>query len=131
MHAPGPVQQMMGNGQSDIYGPGMMGGSGSGMMGGGQQSPTAQGTPTTGVTHLTIRQYAYQPATIQVTVGTTVTWTNQDNVPHSVTLKNGMADSGLLKQGQFFSYTFQAAGTYQYYCTVHPYMTGTVIVTQN
>lgn len=108
----------------------MMNGTGTGMMGGGQQSPTAQGTPVTGVTRLTIRQYAYQPATIQIAVGTTVTWTNRDSVPHSVTFKNGMADSGLFKLGQSFSSTFQSAGTYQYYCTVHPSMIGTVIVTQ-
>jgi amicyanin len=116
----------MGNG----YGNGMMGGQythGS-MMGGYQQNPARQGTPVTGVTHMNMQHFAYQMANIQVRAGTTVTWTNQDNVPHSVTFKNGMKDSGLLSQGQSFSYTFNTSGTYQYYCTVHPYMVATVTV---
>ena len=110
---------------------GMMGGQQyhGNMMGGYQQSPAQQGTPVTGITHLTMQNSAYQPANIQVRVGTTVTWTNQDNVPHSITFKNGMKDSGLLYHGQSFSYTFNTPGTYQYYCSVHPYMLATVTVT--
>ncbi len=88
-----------------------------------------QGTPASSGTQITIQNFAYQPATLQVRVGTTLTWTNQDNVVHSVTFKNGMKDSGLLSRGQSFSYTFNTPGTYQYYCTVHPYMVATVIVT--
>ena len=109
---------------------GMMGGqySHGGMMGGYQQGPAQQGAPVTGVTQLNIQNFVYQPANMQVRVGTTVTWTNQDNVPHSVTFKNGMKDSGLLSQGQSFSYTFNTPGTYQYSCTVHPYMVATVTV---
>jgi amicyanin len=109
---------------------GMMGGqynSGS-MMGGYQQNPAQQGAPVTGVTKMNIQNMAFMSANIQVKVGATVTWTNQDNVPHSVTFKNGMKDSGLLYQGQSFSYTFKTPGTYQYYCTVHPYMVATVTV---
>ena len=109
---------------------GMMGGQQyhGNMMGGYRQSPAQQETPVTGITDLTIQNFAYRPANIQVRVGTTVTWTNQDNVPHSVTFKNGMKDSGLLSQGQSFSSTFNTPGTYQYYCTVHPYMVATVTV---
>ena len=130
----------MGNGYNNsmMCGPqryqGMMGGMMGGqqecqeMMGGYPQSPAQQGAPVTGVTKLTIQNFAYQPENIQVRVGTTVTWTNQDNVPHSVTFKNGMKDSGLLYQGQSFSYTFNTPGTYQYYCKVHPYMVATVNV---
>lgn len=116
----------MGNG----YGNEMMDGqqNNGGMMDGYQQTPANQGTPVIGITHLTMQNFAYQPTNIQVKVGTTVTWTNQDNVPHSVTFKNGMKDSGLLSQGQSFSYTFNTSGTYQYYCTVHPYMVATVTV---
>ena len=98
------------------------------MMGGYQQTPAQQGAPVTGVTHMNMQNFAYQRANIQVRAGTTVTWTNQDNVPHSITFKNGMKDSGLLYQGQSFSYTFTTLGTYQYYCTVHPYMVATVTV---
>jgi plastocyanin len=108
---------------------GMMGTqqSSSGMMGD-QQTPANQGTPVTGITHLTMQNYMYQPANIQVRTSTTVTWTNQDNVAHSVTFKNGMKGSGLLSQGQSFSSTFNTPGTYQYYCTVHPSMVATVTV---
>ena len=98
------------------------------MMGGYQQTPAQQGAPVTGVTYMNMQNFAYQVANIQVRAGTTVTWTNQDNVPHSITFKNGMKDSGLLYQGQSFSYTFNTPGTYQYYCSVHPYMVATVTV---
>jgi plastocyanin len=109
---------------------GMMGGQynhGS-MMGGSQQYPAQQGAPVTGVTRMNMQNFAYQMAHFQVRTGTTVTWTNQDSAPHSVTFKNGMKDSGLLYQGQSFSYTFNTPGTYQYYCTVHPNMVATVTV---
>ena len=116
------------NGQQGYQG--MMGGQykqGS-MMGGYQQNPTQQGAPVTGVTRMNIQNLAFMSSNIQVKAGTTVTWTNQDSVPHSVTFKNGMKDSGLLYQGQSFSYTFNTPGTYQYYCSVHPYMVATVTV---
>src|SRR5712692_10706858 len=106
----------------------MRNGYGYGMMGGYQQTPAQQGAQVTGVTHMNMQNFAYQMANIQVRAGTTVTWTNQDNVPHSVTFKNGMKDSGLFYQGQSFSYTFNTPGTYQYYCSVHPYMVATVTV---
>lgn len=116
------------NGQQGYNG--MMGGQyqGGTMMGGSRQSGTPQGTVVTGVTHMNMQNVAFQYSNIQVRVGTTVTWTNQDSVPHSVTFKNGMKDSGLLYQGQSFHYTFNTPGTYQYYCTVHPSMVATVTV---
>ena len=116
------------NGRSEYQG--MMNGQHypGGMMSGYQQNTEAQGTPVTGVTRMAIQNFLYQHANIQVHTGTTVTWKNQDNVPHSVTFKNGMKDSALLSQGQLFSYTFTTPGTYQYYCTVHPYMIATVTV---
>lgn len=112
------------NGQNGPYNQGgMMGGTG-----GYQQNPSQQGTPVMGMTRMNIQNMAFVSPNIQVKVGTTFTWTNQDSVPHSVTFKNGMKDSGLLSQGQSFSYTFNTPGTYQYYCTVHPYMVATVTV---
>ena len=99
------------------------------------QSPVAQGTPVLGVTHIFIRNYAYQPANIQVVWGTAVTWTNSDNAVHSVVLphiidsENAIRESGPLSQGQSFHYTFLARGTFQYYCVEHPTMAGTVTVT--
>ena len=119
---PGPMMGSYGNGP-------MMGSNGHGSMMGGQSGSTTQGTPAVGVTQVQIVNFAYTPANIQVKSGTTVTWTNQDTAPHTVTFKNGMKDSGVLQQGQSFSYTFTTPGTYQYYCTVHPYMVATVTVT--
>jgi len=76
-----------------------------------------------------IRGFAFQPQTITVPVGTTVRWTNQDSVAHTSTSKNGVWDSGSLRQGQSFSFTFTKPGTFPYFCTIHPSMTATVIVT--
>lgn len=115
---------MSGRGMGGMMGPNGHGG----MMGNSQQTPAA--APVTGVTQISIRNFAYTPSNIQVAVGTTVTWTNSDTAPHSVTFKNGTKDSGLLRQGQSFSYTFTTPGTYDYYCTVHPYMVARVIVTE-
>src|SRR5262245_42511437 len=88
------------------------------MMGGNQSTPTQQGTPVAGVTKINMQNSAYQPAHIQVRVGTTVTWTNQDDIPHTVTFRNGMPGSSMMgssmmTHGQSFSYTFRMPGAYQ------------------
>ncbi len=95
-------------------------------------SPTP--TPVVGVTHVTITITAkFQPANLQVPVGTTVTWTNNDNVPHTVTFRNGMKDSGvslfLAGGAGTFSYTFASKGNFPYYCRIHPSMVAVVTVT--
>ena len=71
----------------------------------------------------------YSPPTITVVIGVnnTITWINNDNAIHTVT-DIGVFDSGNLGFGQSWSYTFTTPGTYQYHCTIHPWMTGTVIV---
>ena len=104
--------------------------------GGNQASPqNTQATPALGVTHIFIRNDAYQPAIIEGVWGTAVTWTNQDNAIHSVVLphiidsETDIRESGPLSQGQSFTYTFLARGTFQYYCAEHPGMVGVVIVT--
>ncbi len=90
--------------------------------------------PVSGVTHVFMRNNAYQPANIEVVIGTAVTWTNQDNVihsvvlPHAETAENIVRESGSLSQGQSFSYAFGSLGTFEYYCTEHPYMIGIVMV---
>jgi plastocyanin len=118
------------SGTPGVMGPGMMGTPGQGgMMGGNQPSPWPTGAPGMGGTQVVIEGYSYHPMMLRVSRGATITWTDEDNVPHSVTFRNGMADSGLLKEGQTFQYTFQTAGTYQYYCSAHPYMRATVTVT--
>lgn len=82
-------------------------------------------------TKVTISNFSFSPAAIKVKVGDTVTWTNQDEVGHTVTADNSSTDapaSDLLSKGQSYSFTFKKAGTYTYHCTPHPYMKGTVIV---
>ncbi len=85
--------------------------------------------PLTNVTSVEITGDQFAPANLQVKVGTTITWTNKDSVAHSVTFKNGMKDSGLFTQGKSYSYTFTKAGTFAYYCIVHPHMVAQVVVT--
>jgi plastocyanin len=72
----------------------------------------------------------YSPPSFTVKVGTTVTWVNHDGTSHTVTSKvSNLFDSGPFPIGGTFSYKFTQAGTYEYYCTIHPWMTGTIVVT--
>ncbi|HLX59128.1 MAG TPA: plastocyanin/azurin family copper-binding protein [Ktedonobacteraceae bacterium] len=72
----------------------------------------------------------FQPANIEVPVGTTVTWTNNGNIGHTVTFRNGMKDSGWINPGGgTFRYTLTSKGIFPYYCMYHPYMVGAVTVT--
>ena len=80
-----------------------------------------------------VENFAFNPQTLTVTAGTTVTWTNHDTVQHTVTWDDRSVDSGLFGQGQTFTYTFTQPGTYGYFCIPHGSpgagMYGTVIVT--
>jgi plastocyanin len=77
-----------------------------------------------------VENFAYAPATVTVKAGTTVTWTNQDQDPHTVTSTNGgPLRSQPLATGQSFRYTFTTPGRFDYLCTIHPFMTATVVVT--
>lgn len=89
---------------------------------------TAPATSGSG-NEVTISNYSFGPTTLTVKVGTTVKWTNQDTVAHTVTSDGGVFDSGNLPQGQSFSYTFATVGTFPYHCTYHAMMTGTIVVT--
>lgn len=80
-------------------------------------------------TNVIMEDIQFKPATIQVSVGDTVTWTNEDSATHTVTGQD--FDSGNMDQGENFTYTFDETGTYDYECTIHPSMTGTVIVGEN
>lgn len=71
----------------------------------------------------------YQPLRIQVEEGAEVTWTNNDSVVHTVTDVNNAFDSNLINADESWSYTFNTEGTYNYYCTMHPWMRGAVEVT--
>jgi plastocyanin len=83
-----------------------------------------------GGTAVSIVDFAFQPASIEVPAGSTVTWTNTGGAPHTVTADNGAFDSGQLAPGASFSQTFTTPGTYTYHCDIHPRMTGTVVVTE-
>ncbi len=87
--------------------------------------------PPPGENQVNIQGFAFNPSSITVSAGTTITWTNKDSTTHTVTSTGGPAsfDSGNLTQGQTFQYTFTQTGTYTYRCDRHPTtMTGTVVV---
>jgi plastocyanin len=77
---------------------------------------------------VTIQSMAFSPSTITITAGATVKWTNNDAIAHTVTSNTGAFDSGNMAAGATYSYTFSTAGTYNYHCTYHSGMTGTVMV---
>src|SRR5215218_6641432 len=72
--------------------------------------------------------FAFEPGTVTLPVGATVTWTNTGNRPHTVTADDGSFDSGRLDPGEQFSQTFDQPGTYTYHCGFHPEMQGTIVV---
>ncbi|MDB5170989.1 MAG: blue (type 1) copper domain protein [Candidatus Saccharibacteria bacterium] len=81
---------------------------------------------------VTIQNYKFEAPIIKVKAGTTVTWTNKDDVSHNVA-PDGASDlpvGKLIAKGETYSYTFNKAGTYNYLCEPHPYMKGTVVVTE-
>jgi plastocyanin len=77
-----------------------------------------------------IDNFSFGPATLNVPVGTVVTWTNHDDIPHTVvsTDDSKTFKSKVLDTDEKFSFTFNKAGTYPYFCSIHPKMTGTVVV---
>ncbi|MBI4232639.1 cupredoxin family copper-binding protein [Candidatus Peregrinibacteria bacterium] len=77
---------------------------------------------------ITISNFEFSLSTIEVTLGSKVTWTNQDQAPHSIVSQDGTLSSPNLKQGESFDFTFDSAGTYDYSCGIHPSMKGQVIV---
>jgi LPXTG-motif cell wall-anchored protein len=79
-------------------------------------------------TSVTIKGFAFQPKTITVNEGDTVTWTNQDSAPHTATASEGDFDTGNLTKGKSGSHKFTDAGTIAYICAIHPNMKGTVVV---
>lgn len=93
------------------------GSSGSGSTGGASTAPTA----------VSIANFAFDPASVTVKVGDTVTWTNNDSTTHTITGDGGL-NSGDVAPGSTYSKTFDKAGTYSYHCSIHKTMTGTVVV---
>ena len=101
------------------------------------QSPPASTSATTADspapqagTAVAITDFKFNPATLTVPVGTAVTWTNQDEEPHTVAAKDGSFHSPGMDTHGTYSFTFTTPGSYDYICSIHPFMTGTVVVTK-
>jgi len=88
------------------------------------QAPTAKAEPAM----VKIDNFIFSPATLTIAPGTTVTWTNDDDIPHTVTAKDKAFRSKPLDTGDRFSFTFATPGEYAYFCSLHPHMVGKVIV---
>jgi plastocyanin len=98
-----------------------------------QMAPTEQPMQQGATVEIAMKDISFQPSTITIKVGTTVTWTNDDPVAHTVTSgtrgnPSGLFDSGNVGPGQTFSFTFNEPGTYDYYCKIHSGMDGVVVV---
>jgi amicyanin len=89
--------------------------------------PVPQTTPAVSANTILIKNFVFDPASITVKVGSTVRWVNQGSVPHRILFTDG-ADSTILAPMQSWSRKFDQTGTYDYSCTIHPTMQGTVIV---
>jgi plastocyanin len=87
---------------------------------------SAQQKPET--TQVKIDNFSFGPAALTVPAGTTITWSNRDDIPHTVVSTEGVFKSNVLDTDEKFSFTFSKAGTYPYFCSIHPKMTGKVIV---
>jgi plastocyanin len=88
---------------------------------------TGRASPSTEVQ---IRDFAFEPSTLSVAIGSEVTWVNADEEPHLVVGPAGDFKSQPLDTGDRFSFRFDKPGTYKYFCSLHPHMTGTIVVGQ-
>ena len=94
----------------------------------GSPSVTANDQASAANAEVKIDNFSFGPETLTVPVGTTVTWTNRDDIPHTVVSADGVFKSKVRDTDEKFSYTFAKTGTYSYYCTIHPKMTGQIVV---
>ncbi len=94
----------------------------------GSSSITANNRPPAATAEVKIDNFSFEPQTLSVAVGTTVTWTNRDDIPHTAVSTESVFKSKVMDTDETFSYTFTKAGTYPYYCTIHPKMIGKVVV---
>jgi plastocyanin len=91
-------------------------------------APAAAAPPPSPVARTGIRNVSYLQPRLEVTVGTTIEWTNHDPLPHTVTAVERSFDSGPIQPGEVFRHTFTAAGSFDFYCIPHPFMKGVVVV---
>jgi plastocyanin len=90
--------------------------------------PAGTGENPTPDAHVAITRSSYEPANISIRTGGQVRWVNRDHLTHTVTFQNGV-DSGRMSRGSTFTRGFPVAGTFPFYCSIHPAMNGTVTVT--
>ena len=95
---------------------------------GGSLTNLLAAAPANGPVEIKIDNFNYMPGDITVAAGTTVTWVNHDDVPHTVRSVDGTIKSKALDTDDKFSMTFDKPGTYEYFCSIHPKMTAKVIV---
>jgi len=87
----------------------------------------AAATPE-GSTIVMSKDFMFAPTSLTVAAGSTVTWTNRDDEPHTVVSDSGLFHSAALDTNESFSFRFEKPGTYRYMCTIHPRMVGTIVV---
>ena len=75
-----------------------------------------------------VKNFSFLPATLHVRAGATVTWKNADGEPHTVVSDSGTFRSAAMDEGDSFQVTFDRPGAYRFFCSIHPHMTGTIIV---
>jgi 3',5'-cyclic-AMP phosphodiesterase len=88
----------------------------------------AMNTAGAGATSVVVDNFSFAPASTVVAPGSTITWTNKDDVPHNIVSTDQKFKSPVLDTDQQFSHSFDAPGTYKYYCSIHPKMTGQIVV---
>ena len=88
----------------------------------------ARAAPAPAPAAVEIGNFTFNTKLLTVKAGTTVTWTNGDDIPHTVVSKDGLFKSRVLDTGDRFSFTFAKAGQFGYFCSLHPHMTGTILV---
>ena len=94
----------------------------------GSSSVAANDQPSAANAAVKIDNFVFGPQTLTVPVGATVTWTNKDDIPHTAVSTDGVFKSKVMDTDEKFSYTFDKAGTYSYFCSIHPKMTGKVVL---
>jgi amicyanin len=127
--APAPTVDFGPNGGTSVGMPGMS----SAIPGmGPMPSATTSSAPTQPVagTAVDITNFAFAPANLSVKVGETVTWTNKDEEPHTVVANDGSFHSPGLDANGTYTFTFTTPGSFDYICSIHPFMRGTVVVTR-
>lgn len=96
---------------------------------GGEPSPPPTDPPPPSASDISIVDFGYEPGSLTVSAGSTITWSNTGAALHTVTAIDGSSDSGFLFAGDTYTKTFSAAGSFSYFCTLHPEMTGTITIT--